>query len=197
MPKRGRPRLVSNLPNTTKLFVDDRRELIALSSSERKSMSDAIRELVHEALRERRLRSFGRDEKDDFVRQIHRETIAEGIGPLIAEIANLRQTIETISTRLAWEERSLEILPSATDQATLALIRMILSRVMITEHITKVLVTVGMQKDNVESKQINAQLFAHDENGHRQAEAIAQKILDQFKLQDLNVIGATNGGIGL
>src|SRR5262249_54093924 len=158
MPTRGRPRLISNQPNTTKLFVDDRRELIALSSNERKSMSDVIRELVHEALRERRLRALGRDEKDDFVRNIHRETIAETIHPLITEIAILRQTIEIFSANSVWDGRPVESSPSPTEQATLALIRMVLSSAMVTENFGRILVTVGMQKDNVKNDEIQTLL---------------------------------------
>ncbi len=195
MPKRGRPRLISNLPNTTKLFVDDRRELIALSSSEQKSMSDAIRELVHEALRERRLRAFGRDEKDDFVRQIHRETIAEGIHPLTAEIAKLCQMVETLSAKSVWEERPSAVLPSTSEQATLMLVRIILSRALVTENLAKILVTVGMQRDNLRKDEIQTLIANQEQNGHNQAEAVAQKILDPLNLQTLNVTDADNGVI--
>src|SRR5262245_45668010 len=118
MPRRGRPRLISKEPNTTKLFTDDRRELIALSSNEKKSMSVVSRELVHEALRERRLRSIGRADNQDFARSIHHESITEAIHPLIAEIAILRQTIETFSAKPAWEEQPFETLSSATEKAT-------------------------------------------------------------------------------
>lgn len=195
MPKRGRPRLISNLPNTTKLFVDDRRELIALSSSEQKSMSDAIRELVHEALRERRLRAFGRDEKDDFVRQIHRETIAEGIHPLTAEIAKLCQMVETLSAKSVWEERPSAVLSSTSEQATLMLVRIILSRALVTENLAKILVTVGMQRDNLRKDEIQTLIANQEQNGHNQAEAVAQKILDPLNLQTLNVTDADNGVI--
>lgn len=195
MPKRGRPRLISNLPNTTKLFVDDRRELIALSSNEQKSMSDAIRELVHEALRERRLRAFGRDEKDDFVRQVHRETLAEGLHPLTAEIAALRQTIETISAKSVWEERPSMILPSTNEQAMLMLVRVVLSRALVTENLAKILLTVGMQRDNLKNDEIQTLIANQEQNGHHQAEALAQKILDPFNLQTLNVAEASNGVI--
>jgi len=47
----------------TKLFVDDLREVGNLSRDEEKSRSDVIRELVHEALRQRRLRALGRREE--------------------------------------------------------------------------------------------------------------------------------------
>jgi hypothetical protein len=193
MPKRGRPRLISTLPNTTKLFVDDRRELIALSSNEQKSMSDAIRELVHEALRERRLRALGRDEKDDFVRQIHRETITEGIHPLTAEIASLRQMIEAISAKSIWEMQPSMNLASTNEQAMLMLVRVVLSRALVTENLAKILVTVGMQRDNLKSDEIQTLIANQEQNGHHQAEALAQKILDPFNLQTLNVAEAGNG----
>ena len=190
MPRRGRPRSISKEPNTTKLFTDDRRELIALSSNEKKSMSVVIRELVHEALRERRLRSIGRDENQDFIRSIHHESITEAIHPLIAEIATLRQTIETISAKSAWEQRPSGTLPSATEQATFALVRTLLGRTMVTENLGRILVTVGMQKDNIKEEEIQKLLNNQDQNGHRQAKAIAQKMLSQFHLPDANETGA-------
>jgi hypothetical protein len=194
MPKRGRPRLISNLPNTTKLFVDDRREVLALSAHEQKSMSDAIRELVHEALRERRLRACGRDEQDDFVRRIHRETIAEGLHPLTAEIAALRQIVETVSAKSVWEERPSAVLPSSTEQALLALVRIVLSRAFVTENLAKILVAVGMQRDNLKTEEIQALLASQEQHGHSQAEAVAQKILDPLSLPTLKAAEGGNGG---
>jgi hypothetical protein len=180
MPTRGRPKRISNQPNTTKLFADDRRELISLSSNEKKSMSVVIRELVHEALRERRLRAIGRDEKDDFFRNIQRELITQAIHPLSTEVSILRQSIDAISTKSVWEERAAENQPSEFDQAALALLRILLSRVMVTENLGRILVTVGMQKDNIKNDEIQKLLSTQDHDGHRQAEAMAQKILSQF-----------------
>ena len=194
MPTRGRPRLISKEPNTTKLFTDYRRELIALSSNEKKSMSIVIRELVHEALRERRLRAIGRDESKDFGGGIHLETITEIINPLATEIAILRQTIETFSGNSVREQRSSETLPSATEQATLAIVRMLLGRTMVTENLGRILVTVGMQRDNIKEDEIQKLLSNQEQNGHRQAEAIAQKILSQFDLPDANETGAKDRG---
>lgn len=57
MPKKGRPRLVSSQASATKLFVDDLREVIKLlQANERGTVSDSIRDLVHEALVNRRAR---------------------------------------------------------------------------------------------------------------------------------------------
>lgn len=168
MPVKGRPRLVSHQANTTKLFVDDRREVIALSTSEKKCISDVIRELVHEALRVRRHRAFGRDEGENFIRDIHRETIAEGINPVIAELADLRQKLETFS--------------SPSEQAILAIVSHILSHVMISEHVAKVLARIAMQKDNLTPDQVKAQLATQNHAGALQAKTITEKILAQYAL---------------
>lgn len=65
MPIKGRPRLVAKQASGTKLFVDDLREVIKLSQSEpRKTISDTLRELVHEALVNRRLHAFKRDQQE-------------------------------------------------------------------------------------------------------------------------------------
>ncbi len=86
MPIRNRPRLVASTSSTTKLFVDDLREVSSLSHDEGKSRSDVIRELVHEALRQRRLRALGRDESENHVRKIYQETVAEAVEPLMKEL---------------------------------------------------------------------------------------------------------------
>ena len=65
MPIKGRPRLVARQASGTKLFVDDLREVIKLSQTEpRKTISDTLRELVHEALVNRRLQAFKRDQQE-------------------------------------------------------------------------------------------------------------------------------------
>ncbi|MFN7931032.1 MAG: hypothetical protein U0Y68_24515 [Blastocatellia bacterium] len=65
MPIKGRPRLVAKQASGTKLFVDDLREVIKLSQTEpRKTISDTLRELVHEALVNRRLQAFKRDQQE-------------------------------------------------------------------------------------------------------------------------------------
>lgn len=65
MPIKGRPRLVASQASGTKLFVDDLREVIKLSQTEpRKTISDTLRELVHEALVNRRRQAFQRDQKE-------------------------------------------------------------------------------------------------------------------------------------
>lgn len=65
MPIKGRPRLVASQASGTKLFVDDLREVIKLSQTEPcKTISDTLRELVHEALVNRRLQAFRRDQQE-------------------------------------------------------------------------------------------------------------------------------------
>ena len=77
MPKKGRPRLVASKASGTKLFVDDLREVIKLSETEpRKTISDTLRELVHEALVNRRLQAFKRDQQE--VHFLHEQSSAKG-----------------------------------------------------------------------------------------------------------------------
>lgn len=182
MPVKGRPRLVSHQANTTKLFVDDRREVVALSTSEKKCVSDVIRELVHEALRARRFRAFGRDEGDEFIRNLHREAIAEGVNPMITELDALRRMIERFSTRMVEEIQPVVAQTTQSEQAILEIISQVLSQVMISQHIAKVLATIAMQKDNLTPDQIKAQLSAQHQVGALQAKAITDKILVHYAL---------------
>jgi hypothetical protein len=174
--------LVSRQANTAKLFIDDRREVIALSTSEKKCVSDVIRELVHEALRVRRYRALGRDEGEDFIRNIHWETLSTGIAPLITEITELRQKVDSFPCRVTEVSRPISANESAADHAILALVSQVLDHVMISEHITKVLATIGMQKDNLSPNQVQTQLAQLDQTGRLRAKPITRKILAENKL---------------
>jgi len=172
MPLRNRPRLVASAPSSTKLFVDDSREVAALTRAENKSRSDVIRELVHEALRQRRLRAIGRDEGEDYVRRIHREAITEGVNPLKSAIAEIRQLVEHFSSDSRSEAQSL-------NRALFDLMAQLLQRAIVTENIVKVLMTVGMQKDNVSPEEIRKQITGHNETGIRQSRELMKRFLDE------------------
>jgi hypothetical protein len=173
--------LVARRANTTKLFIDDRREVITLAANEKKHISDVIRELVHEALRARRFRAFGRDEGEDFIRNIHRKTIAEGVNPVIAELASLCQTIETLPSRIALEFRPIIASASPIEQAIWALVSQMLSHVMISEHVAKVIETIQMRKDNLSPDEIEEQVALQNRAGALKAKTLADKILAQYK----------------
>ena len=178
MPIRNRPRLVASTSSTTKLFVDDLREVSSLSHDEGKSRSDVIRELVHEALRQRRLRALGRDESENHVRKIYQETVAEAIKPLMKEFAGLRRQLEIVAVQ---SEGSVE--PDAatrTSDVMLPLLSHLLRRSVVTESIVKVLMTIGMQKDGVNSEEIRKQLAVQDEAGMQQARELIKRASEKL-----------------
>jgi hypothetical protein len=178
MPMRNRPRLVASSPSTTKLFVDDLREVAALSRSENKYRSDIIRDLVHEALRQRRLRAIGRDEGENYVRRIHQEAIEEGVGPVMKAITELRLTIESFSTNGASESQTAKNTKDAKTIETLfGLMAQLLHRVIVTENVVKILMTVGMQNDKVPTEEIRKQLAGHDETGLRESQVLIEEFL--------------------
>lgn len=174
MPIRNRPRLVASAPSSTKLFVDDSREVAALIRSENKSRSDVIRELVHEALRHRRLRAIGRDEGEDFIRRIYREAIMEGVNPLMTTMNEIRQTVGHLSVSGRSEAQSI-------NRALVELMAQLLQRAIVTENIVKVLMTVGMQKDDVTPEEIKNQLAGHTETGIRQSRELVARFLEYWK----------------
>lgn len=178
MPLKTRPRLVASSSSTTKLFVDDLREVAALSNAENKCRSDTIRELVHEALRLRRLRAIGRDEGENYLRRIHQEAIGDGLNPLMNALAELRRMIESSPTRIASERQSSDG-PSGGQRSDVlqGLLAHLLQRAIITESIVKVLMTVGMQKDDLGPEEIKKQLTGYDETGLRQSQDLMKRIL--------------------
>lgn len=96
MPIKGRPRLVASQASGTKLFVDDLREVIKLSQTEpRNTISDTLRELVHEALVNRRLQAFKRDQQEMY------RTEQQATG-------NEMKEIKTMLTKLASEQHPLQ-----------------------------------------------------------------------------------------
>lgn len=179
MPIRNRPRLVSSSSSTTKLFVDDLREVSTLSRDEGKCRSDVIRELVHEALRQRRLRALGRDEGENHVRRIYREAVAEGIEPVMKGLVELGQQLMILAEQ---SEGGAKSAPSSSiHNAMLKLLPHLLHRSIVTESIVKVLITVGMQKDGVSSEEIKKQLAAQDEAGGQQARELIQKLPEDYQ----------------
>lgn len=167
MPVRNRPRLVASTSSTTKLFVDDLREVGALARDEKKYRSDVIRELVHEALRLRRLRALGRDESESQVRKLYQEAVAETVAPLINEFVGLRQHMANASVHS--KESVTPMQTAKPDDARWELLTYLLHRATVTESMVKVLMTIGMQKDGVSSEEIRKQLAAQDATGKQQA----------------------------
>jgi ribbon-helix-helix CopG family protein len=175
--------LVASSSNATKLFVDDLREVNTLSLDEGKSRSDLIRELVHEALRLRRLRAIGRDQSEDYIRRIHRETIDEGLAPVIEAIDGIRSMIAVSSVDGRSESKgteyakTIELLPRTLAQ--------LLQKAIVTESVVKVLMTVGMQKDGISAEEIRKNLLSQDEDGVRQAKELMKKYLGDRLTVDL------------
>ena len=176
MPSRDRPRLVASSSSTVKLFVDDLREVGALSRTENRHRSEIIRELVHEALRLRRLRTIGRDEGENYIRRIHQEAIEQGVNPAISAIADVHLLVDKILTTITSERQGFdnhELLK--TNRAMAALMAQLLQREIVTQNLVKVLMSVGMQKDDVPPEQIKRRISDHDEICLQQAQELVKR----------------------
>jgi hypothetical protein len=178
MPIRNRPRLVATTSSTSKLFVDDLREVGALARDEKKYRSDVIRELVHEALRQRRLRALGRDESENHVRKIYQETVVEAVTPLQQEFAQLRQQITTTTPPSEGNPQAVAVTKWGDTLPKLFLT--LLRQSIATESLVKVLLTVGMQKDGVAPEAIKQQLTAQEEAALQQARELIQRLLGDY-----------------
>jgi hypothetical protein len=94
MPRKGRPRLVSSKASATKLFVDDLREVIKLAQVERHgTISDVIRDLVHEALAYRRVRAMQRNAAEEPSRHIHQQALSAGTGALESDLKEIKEAL--------------------------------------------------------------------------------------------------------
>lgn len=139
--------------------------------------SNIIREIVHEALRQRRLRAIGRDEGEDYVRRVHQDAITDGLAPLMNMIAELHRTIESVPEKCASEVQSLgDASFGKRLEALLGLMAHLLQRAIVTENVVKVLMTIGMQRDDLSPEEIKRQLAGHDEAGLRQSQDLMKKV---------------------
>jgi predicted CopG family antitoxin len=221
MPRQGRPRIISRKASGTKLYIDDLREAVQLVKVEGESLSDVIRSLVHEALRNRRLRAIGRDEGDDFVRRVHRETIAEAVGPLREELAGLRaliagksaqqaassaeglkpenadygltealaqmaERLARLDQRLA-DERLVPAMAGAVsaakiNRALVALVSHLLRREAVAESLVRLLVSVGMEKDQLGPEEIRLELDGQEKEALGAAHRTIRMILQEHGL---------------
>ena len=102
MPIKGRPRLVASQASGTKLFVDDLREVIKLSQTEpRKTISDMLRELVHEALVNRRLQAFKRDQQEaQFAAQQATGNELKEVKVMLAKLAAQQHPLQPLLTEI-------------------------------------------------------------------------------------------------
>jgi hypothetical protein len=90
--------MISRKASGSKLFIDDLREIVHLAQVESgRTVSDVIRDLVHEALVTRRQRSIGRDEDENYLRGLHQKAISAGIDPLASELKLIKQTLDKLA----------------------------------------------------------------------------------------------------
>lgn len=187
MPVRGRPRLISSKPNMTKLYVDDLREVVKLSAAENKTMSDLIRELVHEAFRYRRLHAFAQDEGESQLRKLYQSAVQTGmetsLQPVFEQFAQMQQMLDTLMAQNA------AVVPGngarrddRFSQALFALAAQLLRRLLVTENVAKVLMTVGMQRDQLGAEEIQTQLAIPEETAYAEAQQFMQKLLADYRL---------------
>ena len=159
MPIKGRPRLIAKAPSSTKLFVDDLREVVRLSATEKKHLSDTLRELVHESLRTRRLEAIGRDSRESGLLVCQHEKLIEGLRPLQDQLAALPPF-------LSGQQANAE-----------AILAQLLCHLLVIEYLTKTMMTVSMERDEMRAEEIRAQMNTQDEMSMRQAQQLWQKLL--------------------
>lgn len=184
---KNRPRLIANTSCSTKLFTDDLRELARLAELEKRTASDILRELAHEALRTRRLRAIGRDEAADFYRQLYRELLQEGLQPMLAQLGQLHTSLqETLPVAATPSGGLVEAKRDRSDdrwqRAHFALSVQLLRHLLATENFGRVLTTIGMQRDQLSEAEVQAQLAVSDTAAGRDAQQILQQLLAEYRL---------------
>lgn len=91
---KARQRKIASGPVSSSLFKADLEEIERLCASSNRTRADIIRDLVHEAIRARRLRQIGRDETTIRVRDAQREMLVAELAPikaLLEENAKMRK----------------------------------------------------------------------------------------------------------
>ncbi|MBA2731565.1 MAG: hypothetical protein H0U54_01605 [Acidobacteria bacterium] len=89
-----RPQVISKAPTQTKLFKTDRDKIAALVEDRMyDTASDAVRELVNEALRHRRTQALGRDKAMYAVAKELEIGVYEGTKPLMEQVAQVDRRI--------------------------------------------------------------------------------------------------------
>jgi Arc/MetJ-type ribon-helix-helix transcriptional regulator len=88
------PQVISKAPTQTKLFKTDRDKIAALVEDRMyDTASDAVRELVNEALRHRRTQALGRDKAMYAVAKELEMGVYEGTKPLMEQVAQIDRRI--------------------------------------------------------------------------------------------------------
>ncbi len=183
MPVRGRPRLIADKPNSTKLFVDDVREVVRLSQLEKKTISDLIRELVHEAFRYRRLQALARDGGESEIRKLYQAAMQTSLQPVLEQLTQLQQMLDSLTVQ---NQPLREPVPARPNDrmgaAQLACSSQLLRRVLVTENFVKVLLTVGMQRDHFGAEEIQSQLALPEAAARAETQQFMERLWAEYRL---------------
>lgn len=94
MPRKGRPRLIADKACGTKLFVDDLREVIHLAQVDKRgTVSDTIRDLVHEALANRRTQAMRRDAAEKSTHRSAQMAFSYDLSPLEPTLKEIKAAL--------------------------------------------------------------------------------------------------------
>jgi hypothetical protein len=107
LPTRRRPPTKAARVSSTRLAKDDLRDVRSLVSATKKTEAAILRELVHEALKTRRLRQAGRDETTAPVRDAQREIVRDELAELKAQLLGFVEQQDRISRMLEDLQQSL------------------------------------------------------------------------------------------
>lgn len=174
MPRKGRPRLVSSKASGTKLFVDDLREIVKLSLAEnRGTISDTIRELVHEALANRRVRAMQRDAAEERISHNRRAAISDGNHPLESELREINEsliklTLERPHTGTSTKDQPEPIYPLLTE---------IIGFTMAAEMKTHLLLQNFLLNRGLNEEAVKKLIAEHEEKSRRNTEKIIVKLM--------------------
>ncbi len=97
--RRKRERAISKRTTGTKLFSQDDLDVDRMSKNQEKTRGEIVRVLVAGQLRHQRLKEAGQDEAMVEVRYAQKLVVEEAIAPLITQLTQQKEYVETASRR--------------------------------------------------------------------------------------------------
>ncbi|MFN0119126.1 MAG: hypothetical protein ACKV2V_01340 [Blastocatellia bacterium] len=187
MPVRGRPRRITSRVTSTKLFVDDLREMEALLRAEPgKTISDLSRELVHQALVARRLERV----RPELEKAMRSGVIATALEPLEKRLGEFHRLLEALPLdRLrnqhagASDETALQPQTEAVAETEIllrALLLETLGSALRAELHTQELLRQFLLARGQSEEAVTQTLAAHEQQARRRAHEIAALILQNI-----------------
>jgi hypothetical protein len=90
-------RKIARPNSSTHLFTDDYKEVLDICQTEGIKESEALRLIVSDWIRDKKVEALGKDQLEDPIRRVYERVISEQIAPLVESVKTMKSVVERLS----------------------------------------------------------------------------------------------------